>query len=650
MKLSGLSVLILISACIFYSHKPEFNLVVNGSFEQSKNGIMPDNWNGDNLVYSLSNESFSGKHSLKYSNHDTSVYKLCTQILNIQPGMNYTAGVKIKAENITGRDFGASFCVEWADEKGKWMGGNYPKGIKGTNDWTDINSVISIPDNAKTISFCCYVRKGMTGTAWFDDAFIEPYLNGKIKVMLLRPVYRGLLFDNKNQDIILSVNLRNIEISPEGLILTTVLYDSTDKEFIKDIKVLTTDKRDYIINLNPSVIPTGSYSLKVSLTDKNNSAIDSLSTLIRKIRSENAPAVYFDENKILVVNNKKVFPLGMYWGSISEDDLKIYSQSKFNFLLPYSQPTDEQMKLAAKYNMKVIYSVKDYYAGSQYVPAEIKSFADEKTILGKTVEHFRNHPSLLAWYNNDEYSPEFMDRLNEHYNYIVSEDPDHPVLSIIINPVQSELYLNSTDIIGSDPYVVPNLPLDKVGEATLTISRKVDNSRPVWMVIQAHNIGNYGEFIPNPQDYRAPTYDEMRSMSWQAICEGADGLIYYSYFDLKRNPDVPFEVQWSNLKRIAGEIDTFSNVLLSVEKTDSIRVNSSRGDNSWFDWTVRNYDEQFYIFVVTNGKNEGEITFTIPGKYTNVNQINGTMKRIELKDSEFTDTFRNLDLKIYQAE
>lgn len=85
------------------------NILINGGFEQSKNGIMPDNWNVDNHIYSLSNESVSGAHSLKYSNSDSSAYKTCTQLLNIKPGANYSAGVKIKTSQISGSDFGASF-------------------------------------------------------------------------------------------------------------------------------------------------------------------------------------------------------------------------------------------------------------------------------------------------------------------------------------------------------------------------------------------------------------------------------------------------------------------------------------------------------------------------------------------------------------
>jgi hypothetical protein len=490
----------------------------------------------------------------------------------------------------------------------------------------------------------------MTGTAWFDDAFIIPILNDKINILMLRPVYRGLLFNDGNQQIILSAELNPAAINKDDSYISTVIYNSSGNKLITDSIDITGGKEYHTISINAANLQEGNYLLNASLIDKNGASVYSWSSKIKKIERANQPAVCFDDHKRLLVNGKKVFPLGMYWGSIDEADLNIYAESKFNFLLAYSRPTGEQMNMAEKSNMKVVYSVKDYYAGSPYAPAEIKSSGDETILLKKTLEEFKDSPSLLAWYINDEYSPDYINRLNEHYTLITDEDPNHPVLSIILHPFQTNLYLHSTDVIGNDPYVVPNSPLYKVGEATKTVVNQTNDSRPVWMVIQAHNIGNYKEFIPNPQDYRTPTYDEMRSMSWQAICNGADGLIYYSYFDLKRNPDVPFEIQWSNLKRIVTEIDTFSNALLSDNKADSIRINSGDGDNTWFNWTTRNFNNRLYIFVVANGKNEGKIEFNIPGKYKSIRRINENPQELKLINSKFSDTIKNMDVRIYSAD
>ena len=572
---------------------------------------------------------------------------MCTQQIELKPGNNYSAGIKVKTLNVSGDDYGASFCVEWMDKNGKWIGGAYPTGIKGTHDWTEISAVVSVPDNAEKFIFCCYVRKGMTGTAWFDDAYIRPYKKNKMNVVMLKPVYRGLLLSDGDQKIALSVNL-NDSVS-KGVLLSSAILDSSGKVIHSVKTLLNGNRNNYEISLDASDIENGNYTANVKLMTENGELLDSWNKSIRKISSESLPKVYFDDQKRLTADNKKVFPLGMYWGSINETDLKKYSESTFNLILPYSRPTADQMHLADEYHMKVIYSVKDYYAGTQFAPSEIKTSEDELPLLKQTIEEFKDSHALLAWYNNDEFRPEYMESLDKHYKMIESEDPDHPVLSIIIDPNQSGLYMNSTDIIGSDPYVIPNRKINLVGEAVQTIEKKTYSSQPVWMVIQAHNMGNYTEFIPNPQDYRSPTYEEMRCMSWQAICEGADGLLYYSFFDLKRNKDVPFETQWTNLKRIASEIYSYSEVLLSEEKSDSIIVKES-GDSSRLDWTTRKYNNKLYIFVVNTDSSISDAEFILPAKYKSVKVSGNSADKLSLENSGFKDSLGGLELKIYKAE
>jgi hypothetical protein len=71
------------------------------------------------------------------------------------------------------------------------------------------------------------------------------------------------------------------------------------------------------------------------------------------------------------------------------------------------------------------------------------------------------------------------------------------------------------------------------------------------MVPQAFSHSSYNKGTA----HRSPTAQEMRSMSWQCIAEGATGLVYYSWFDLRKSPDVPFAEQWAHLREIIAEID-----------------------------------------------------------------------------------------------
>jgi hypothetical protein len=82
--------------------------------------------------------------------------------------------------------------------------------------------------------------------------------------------------------------------------------------------------------------------------------------------------------------------------------------------MPYGSPNRQQMDLAHKHGLKVIYSIKDWYAGSEGCPPSIRTVADEEPQVRSRVREFCNHPALLAWYLNDELSQEFLAQLEAH--------------------------------------------------------------------------------------------------------------------------------------------------------------------------------------------------------------------------------------------
>lgn len=62
---------------------------------------------------------------------------------------------------------------------------------------------------------------------------------------------------------------------------------------------------------------------------------------------------------------------------------------------------------------------------------------------------------------------------------------------------------------------------------------------------------------------RTPTLAQTRSMAWQAVVNGANGIAFYSYMDIERNPDVSFEKEWARLLEVATEIKSFVPEILS---------------------------------------------------------------------------------------
>jgi hypothetical protein len=273
--------------------------------------------------------------------------------------------------------------------------------------------------------------------------------------------------------------------------------------------------------------------------------------------------------------------------------------------MPYSSPSREQMDLAQAAGLKVIYSVKDAYAGSGFCVPEIRSQDEERPWIEAHVKDFRDHPALLAWYLNDELSLDYVDRLKDHQNWVSSLDANHPTWVVLYQVGDLAGYADTFDVIGTDPYPIPDGPVAIAGKWTDMSVGAFSGRRPVWMVPQVFNWATY-----RPADaagLRPPTLDEMRSMSWQCIVAGAKGLIFYSWFDIQRDTVVPFDKQWPLCKQVAAEIGDMAPVILSVEPVPEVQFT---GDTA-IRWTTRKLGDTLYLIAVNSGPTPASATFTL---------------------------------------
>lgn len=636
----------------------ETNLVVNPSFEQAdENRRLPEAWQGDRQVYSIDNETAgTGNVSLKFTNDDPARYRLSTQKMPLTPGRKYQFSAWVKTSEIVGQESGATICMEWQGKDGKWMGGSYPSGVKGTRDWTRVVGVIRVPDDAQSFTLACYVRKGMTGTAWFDDVELVRILDPPMRSVLRSPVYRGRITSDGPEHVRVRVrlNLTDYDVEPQELRIHASLIDAADGKvrWEKDVRPTEGAEEPIDVELSTEKLQAGRYDLKVDLRGPDGNRIQSQTHRLDRLADDFVPQCTIGEHRRLLVDGKPFFPIGMYWSSINAEDLEVYAQSKFNCLMPYGSPKREQMDLAERHGLKVIYSVKDWYAGSGHCPGFIKTVDDEEPSIRARVREFRDHPALLAWYLNDELPQQFMPQLEAHQRWVAEEDPHHPTWVVLYQYREVGAYLNTFDVIGTDPYPIGRAPASWAAEWTAETFRQVERARPMWQVPQLHNWANYRKTDPENEQYHTPTFDEKRSMAWQCICEGATGLVFYSWYDVKRNADVSFETQWEDLKRIADEIDSVSPILLSTEPAPEVRVWCARAasdDPPWFNWTARSHDGKLYLFVVNNGDGEGKVTFTLPGAPRNI-RVLGEDRTVASRETVFEDELEKLLVRIYEVE
>jgi hypothetical protein len=282
--------------------------------------------------------------------------------------------------------------------------------------------------------------------------------------------------------------------------------------------------------------------------------------------------------------------------------------------MPYGRPDKAEMDLAHRYGLKVIYSIKDYYAGTRWSPEFIKTKADERSAVEKTVREYRNHPALLAWYLNDELPARMAERLITHQRWLEKLDPNHPTWAVLYQVGELRAHLATCDILGTDPYPIPDASPVRALDWTRRAVAAGFGLRPVWQVPQIFDWGAYRQGDARRKT-RAPTPAEMRSMAWQCIAGGANGLIFYSWFDLWKmaNRD-PFAKRWAEVRELAAEIARYFPVLLSVDRPaiapTSVQAPASVG------WRVWGKGVETYLLVVNGETTPTTVTLSFPSPTT----------------------------------
>lgn len=177
------------------------------------------------------------------------------------------------------------------------------------------------------------------------------------------------------------------------------------------------------------------------------------------------------------------------------------------------------------------------------LPTTANSPAEQ--LLVRIVNSLKNHPALGAWKGVDEPAnpnrpaPVPAAGLARAYNRLKRLDPNHPIVitQAPLGPVADLIrYRPAFDITGADIYPVayppgghsdlPNKDISVVGD----IARKMieaAGTKPVWMTLQIAWSGMFPRQQRPDLVPRFPTLHEERFMAYQAIINGARGLIFF---------------------------------------------------------------------------------------------------------------------------
>lgn len=506
----------------------------------------------------------NGSRGLVYENRDPDFYSFPTQKLDVEPGCCYAFEVWVKTEGLKGDESGATVCMEWSGRDGKWLGGAYADGVRGTSDgWQKVQGCTrAIPTNAVRVSIAPYVRRGMTGKAWFDDLKVSrhyPPLVSAVSASCYRNTSAG-----GPVTFFAGLALGEAGVNAQEVCGTFVLQPEGGK-LARRAKPDALTHDCATLSMDASDLPAGDYAVSFELATQDGVSKGRAETRFRRVVKLPERTAYIDAHRRLIVEGKPFFPLGMYWSGVKEPELETYSKSPFNCLMPYGSPTTNQMDACHARGLKVIYSIKDFYSGTRWAPTGMKTAADEFAEIKKRTALFRNHPALIAWYINDEMPLAMVERLAARQRLMEELDPDHPTWVVLYQYDQVRSYISTFDVIGTDPYPVPEKPAGTALQWTRVTRDQTYNTRAVWQVPQVFDWGAYRKGTAR-EKARAPTLAEMRSMAWQCVAAGANGLVFYSFFDLYKMKDRdPFEKRWLEVCAMAAEIKRYIPVLLSDE-------------------------------------------------------------------------------------
>jgi hypothetical protein len=576
------------------------NLAPNPGFEAAQAA----GWNLPKPQFTLSDElPHAGTRCLRLENADPKKYLLATAHPKLMPGRSYAFEAWLRTQGVQGGDAGgATLCIEWSDAAGQFIGGAYPHGLHGTQtNWTRVEGLTGrVPTNAARFSLSCYMRRGVTGTAWWDDVAIREFRPPVIEALVTDryrdqadsgrvTVHAGMALAENQLDAA-SVRLALTVLDPGGNGVTTGAAGQLDA-----------DAAAFTFDAAPLV--PGVYTLRCTARNAAGAEVGHADLRFERVSAFPPRKAFIDEHRRLILDGQPFFPLGTYWSGAKADELELYAKSPFNCIMPYADIGRAGVDLAWSHGIRVIYSVKDLYPSLR---KQLKTPAEAHALIAHKVAALKDHPGIIAWYINDELPLTLRDELVAHRQWLEELDPGRPTWAVLYQVDQLRGYVPTCDVLGSDPYPLGRKSPVMARDWARETRRASLGAHAVWMVPQIFDWVAYHEHgaqqLPHP-----PSLAEMRAMAWSCLAEGANGLIFYSWFDLWKmdKPKTvdghtparePFDERWRDVTAMAAEIRDFVPVLLSIEPAPQPHVEAPPA----FAWRALAKDGAMWLIAVNN--------------------------------------------------
>jgi hypothetical protein len=464
-------------------------------------------------------------------------------------------------------------------------------------------------------------------------------------VLLLKPVQERFLTNDGKFEVHWNLAAATQEYATKAL-ETRVQVLSGDKE----VRVERFPCTGLLTRGDLGSLPVGDLKLRLALLDPAAKTIlHEAEFPVTCMAPEDIPAnaVRVDAKGRTFVDGKPFLPVGLYMAGVQREDIARISGSPFNCVMPYGstglkfrdttkqgiEATREVLDACNSAGVKVIFSIKDLYenatwgGGVVHNPKNWNGITGEKEIVTAVVEAFRESPALLAWYIADEKGPDMAPRLIERRRLMHQLDPWHPTWAVYYK----DLFAmgGTADVLGIDPYPIDRIDSNNMVslEGVATTAKKVlggdGGGLPLWAVPQAFLTALYreenGRRLDRAEDrekilanHRAPSEEEMRSMSLLMAIQGARGFVFYSYYDLLKPAVLPdFDRRWAELCRVASLLRELQPFLYSDETAPAVSIKTIQG--TVHAAAYKTADGEVKVLVTGTGPGASEAEITVAG-------------------------------------
>jgi len=297
-----------------------------------------------------------------------------------------------------------------------------------------------------------------------------------------------------------------------------------------------------------------------------------------------------------------------------------------------------------------------------------------EALLRQVVTRFRDHPGLGFWKGEDEpaWGKKPVEPIRRAYKIIKELDPNHPVqLTQAPRNTVEELraYNTACDITACDIYPIsyppgvhsdrPNKEISMVGDYTRTMVEVAEGKLPVWMVLQ---IAFSGVIKPG-KTLRFPTYAQERFMAYQAIINGARGLVFFGGNLTQAMTPEDAALGWKTrfwnrvLRPLMDEIGRYSPLHPALIAPDSglpvqVQVKQAFGgeaDPRQIEFCVRETPDALYLLACKREGATVEVEFSgLPPDRGKGDVLYEEPRVVNMQDGTFTDWFGPFEVHVYR--